>query len=93
MRGFIQWLALVLRTTLRRLKSKAPALERGAQPAALGWMLIALALVLLTTVWWPAAIPAGLAGVLIPGTQELLAVFQLGFAKALGWTEEKDAVE
>ena len=93
MRGFIQWLSFVLRAALRRLKSKAPAMKLGAQPAALGWMLIAVALVLLTTTWWPAAIPAALAGVLIPGTQELLAVFQLGFAKALGWTEEKDAVE
>ncbi len=91
--GFLRWLALVLRAALSRLRSKAPALKRGAQPAALGWLLIATALVLLTTSWWPAAIPSALAGVLIPGARELGAVFLLGFARALGWTDEKDAVE
>lgn len=68
-------------------------MKRGARPAAVGWLLIAVALVLLTTSWWTAAIPTVLVGVLIPGLQELRAVFVLGFAKALGWTDEKDAVE
>ncbi len=90
---FAHWLALVLRAALSRLRSKAPALKRGAQPAAGGWLLITTALVLLTPPWWVAAIPVALAGVLLPGFFELRANFLLGFAKALGWTDGKDAVE
>lgn len=91
--GVLRWLALSLREALRRLGSKAPSLKRGAQPAALGWLLVALALVLLTTSWWPFAIPLALAGVLLPGAKVLRLSLLEGFSDGLGWTDEKDGVK
>ena len=64
-----------------------------AQPKALGWLLIVLALTLATTPWWRASIFLLFLGVAIPGWEMLWESLRKGFAVPLGWTDETDEVE